>query len=373
MKFLDLSQQYYHMKDRLNHRIQRVLAHGEFIMGPEVRELERNLEDYLDVEHAITCANGTDALVIALMALGIKKGDIVFCPTFTFYATAESIAFVGATPVFVDSDDTYNICPVDLERRIDGAISNGTGTPKAIICVDLFGLPADYNAIRVIADKFQLKVVEDAAQGFGGSIIDHKGVARKAGTFGDISTTSFFPAKPLGCYGDGGAIFTDDDALANLARSIRVHGKGETKYDNVRIGMNSRLDTIQAAILIEKLEEFPRELEARTQLAAEYSRILSEQFSLPIVPTGYQSSWAQYTVTTKNRDAVIHELEKHGIPTAIYYEKCMHQQAVFQPLGWSDSDYPVASKHAKTVLSFPINPYLNIRSLPFPKKFTNRG
>ena len=238
MQFIDLAAQYKHLKAKIDKRIQNVLDHGKYIMGPEVQELEEKLAEYVGVKHAITCANGTDALTLAMMVLNIGKNDAVFCPTFTFFATAEVIAYEGATPVFVDSDEaTFNICPVDLEKRIQATIAEGQLTPKAIIAVDLFGLPANYPEIQKIADKYGLKLVEDAAQGFGGSIN-----GKRAGSFGDIATTSFFPAKPLGCYGDGGAIFTNNDEYAELVKSYRVHGKGSDKYDNIRIGMNSRLD-----------------------------------------------------------------------------------------------------------------------------------
>ena len=256
MQFIDLAAQYQSLKEKIDARIQTVLEHGKYIMGPEVQELEQNLSEYVGVKHTVSCANGTDALTLALMVFDIKPGDAVFCPTFTFFSTAETIAFEGATPIFVDSDEyTFNICPIDLEKRIEKVLAEGKLKPKAIIAVDLFGLPADYPALRKIADKYDLKIIEDAAQGFGGEIN-----GKRAGSFGDIATTSFFPAKPLGCYGDGGALFTDNDVYAELLSSYRVHGKGKDKYDNVRIGMNSRLDTIQAAILLEKLSVFPQEL-----------------------------------------------------------------------------------------------------------------
>ncbi|WP_345864856.1 DegT/DnrJ/EryC1/StrS family aminotransferase [Shewanella algae] len=356
MHFIDLEAQYLHLKDKINARIQKVLDHGQYIMGPEVQELEQKLAEYVGVKHAITCANGTDALTLAMMVLGIKAGDAVFCPTFTFFATAEVIAFEGATPVFVDSDpDTFNICPIDLEKRIKATLVEGTLTPKAIIAVDLFGLPANYPELQKIADKYNLKLVEDAAQGFGGEID-----GRRAGGFGDIATTSFFPAKPLGCYGDGGAIFTNNDEYAELIKSYRVHGKGTNKYDNVRIGMNSRLDTIQAAILLEKLEEFPTELINRNRVAKEYEKLLAGKFKTPQVPMGYLSSWAQYTLVSDNRDKAMANYKAQGIPTMIYYGTCMHQQTAFNELGYSDDDFPVATKLASQVFSLPMHPYLNV-------------
>lgn len=358
MQFIDLAAQYQHLKQRIDLRIQTVLDHGHYIMGPEVEELEQKLADYVGVKHCISCANGTDALQLAMMVLDIKAGDVVFCPTFTFFATAEVVAYAGATPVFVDSDErTFNICPVDLEQRIQKVIAEGKVTPKAIIAVDLFGLPADYIELQRIADKYGLKLIEDAAQGFGGEID-----GKRAGSFGDIATTSFFPAKPLGCYGDGGAIFTNNDEYAALFRSYRVHGKGKDKYDNVRIGINSRLDTIQAAILLEKLAAFPSELVARNKIAAYYNRTLQGSYLLPLIPDGFLSSWAQYTLISENRDADMEAYKKKGIPTMIYYGTCMHQQAAFNNLGYSDKDYPIASKLAKRVFSLPMHPYIAVEN-----------
>ena len=354
IQFIDLAAQYQHLKTKIDARIKTVLDHGHYIMGPEVQELEEELAKYVGVKHAITCGNGTDALTLAMMVLDIKPGDAVFCPTFTFFATAEVIAFEGATPVFVDSDEaTFNICPIDLEKRIQATIAEGKLIPKAIIAVDLFGLPANYPEIQKIADKYNLKLVEDAAQGFGGSID-----GKRAGSFGDIATTSFFPAKPLGCYGDGGAIFTDNDEYAELLKSYRVHGKGKDKYDNVRIGMNSRLDTIQAAILLEKLAEFPTELMNRNKAADNYEKTLSDKYQTPQVPEGYISSWAQYTLVSTNRDADMAAYKAQGIPTMIYYGTCMHQQTIFNDLGYKDGDLPTAEKLAKRVFSLPMHGYL---------------
>jgi dTDP-4-amino-4,6-dideoxygalactose transaminase len=359
MQFIDLATQYKHLQTQIDARIKAVLEHGQYIMGPEVKELEQKLADYVGVKHAITCANGTDALQLTMMVLGIKAGDAVFCPTFTFFATAEVISFAGAIPVFVDSDDaTFNICPIDLEKRIQATISEGKLTPKAIIAVDLFGLPANYPEIQKIAEKYNLKLVEDAAQGFGGSITDDKGHEKKAGSFGDIATTSFFPAKPLGCYGDGGAMFTNNDEYAELLKSYRVHGKGSDKYDNVRIGMNSRLDTIQAAILLEKLAEFPQELIHRNEVAHHYEKELSTTYKTPKVPKGYLSSWAQYTLVDKNRDEAMAIYKDRGVPTVIYYATCMHQQTVFKALAYKEGDFPVAEKLASQVFSLPMHGYL---------------
>ena len=354
IQFIDLAAQYQHLKTKIDARIKKVLDHGHYIMGPEVQELEEELAKYVGVKHAITCGNGTDALTLAMMVLDIKPGDAVFCPTFTFFATAEVIAFEGATPVFVDSDEaTFNICPIDLEKRIQATIAEGKLIPKAIIAVDLFGLPANYPEIQKIADKYNLKLVEDAAQGFGGSID-----GKRAGSFGDIATTSFFPAKPLGCYGDGGAIFTNNDEYAELLKSYRVHGKGKDKYDNVRIGMNSRLDTIQAAILLEKLAEFPTELINRNKAADNYEKSLSGKYQAPQVPEGYISSWAQYTLVSTNRDIDMIAYKEQGIPTMIYYGTCMHEQTAFNHLGYQTGDFAVAEKLAKSVFSLPMHPYL---------------
>ena len=323
-------------------------------MGPEVFELEAKLADYVGVKHAITCANGTDALTLSLMVLNVKEGDAVFCPTFTFFATAETIAFENATPVFVDSDkDTFNICPIDLEKRIKVVIADGKLIPKAIIAVDLFGLPANYSEIEKIAKKYNLKLIEDAAQGFGGSIN-----GKRAGSFGDIATTSFFPAKPLGCYGDGGAIFTNNDDYAELIRSYRVHGKGTDKYDNIRIGVNSRLDTIQAAILLEKLAVFDEELITRNKVADKYRAELPNNILTLKVPNGYFSSWAQYTVRSENRNVIMDEYLKKDIPTMIYYRTCMHQQTAFKYLSYKIGDFPVAEKMSKEVFSLPMHPYI---------------
>ena len=355
MEFIDLKAQYQHLKTRIDKRIQDVLDHGKYIMGPEVQELEEKLAEYVGVKHAITCGNGTDALTLALMVLDIKAGDAVFCPTFTFFATAEVISFANATPVFVDSDEqTFNICPIDLEIRIQKVIDEGKLVPKAIIAVDLFGLPANYPEIEKIANKYGLKLIEDAAQGFGGSIN-----GKKAGSFGDIATTSFFPAKPLGCYGDGGAVFTNNDEYADLLRSYRIHGKGQDKYDNVRIGMNSRLDTIQAAILLEKLSEFPQELINRNKAARNYELKLKGLHKTPQVPSGYISSWAQYTLRDENRDEVMKKYKQKGIPTVVYYPICLHEQAAFNFLNDLTS-LPIAESFSRQVFSIPMHGYLNL-------------
>ncbi|MBQ9472902.1 MAG: DegT/DnrJ/EryC1/StrS family aminotransferase [Bacteroidales bacterium] len=356
MQFRDLIRQYQHLKPSIDQAMLQVAASGSYIMSEAVTSLENRLAQYVGVRHCITCANGTDALYLALRCWDIGPGDLVFVPDFTFFASAEVVAMCGATPVFVDVDSrTFNISPDDLESKIASAGTLYSGTPRAVIAVDLFGLPANYDAIRPIAHKHGLHLLEDGAQGFGGSL-GH----RRACSFGDIATTSFFPAKPLGCYGDGGALFTDSDEWASLLRSLRVHGKGTDKYDNVRIGLNSRLDALQAAILDVKLTAFANhELDAVNQAAAQYSSLLAGSTQCPCIPDGYTSSWAQYTITLANpsrRDQLRQQLQTMGIPTAVYYPKPMHAQTAFAKL--PPSDCPIASSLAQSVLSLPIHPYI---------------
>ena len=354
MEFIDLGAQYRELKTAIDKRIQSVLAHGQYIMGPEVFELEDRLGEFVNISNVISCANGTDALQLVLMAAGISPGDAVFVPTFTFFASAEVVPLVGATPIFVDVDEgTFNIDVCSLEQKIEETIVAGALRPRAIIAVDLFGLPADYVKLQAVAKKYGLLLIEDAAQGFGGKL-GHQ----RACSFGDVATTSFFPAKPLGCYGDGGAIFTDDLELANVIRSLRVHGKGSDKYDNIRVGLNSRLDTIQAAILLEKLKAFPFELECRNKVANEYSAQLGEIYRVPRVPEGSYSSWAQYTLTHENRDNLMAYLKRRGIPTMIYYGTCLHLQTAFSNLGYKKGDFPVAERLSEQVFSLPMHPYL---------------
>lgn len=358
IQFIDLKKQYKSLEDSIDKRIKQVLEHGKYIQGPEVTELESQLAEYVGTSHCITCANGTDALQLSMMAHGIGVNDAVFCPSFTFFASAETIASVGATPVFVDvCPETFNICPESLEAKITQIKGNGELNLKAIVAVDLFGLPANYEALNVIARKYALIVIEDAAQGFGGEIL-----GRKAGSFGDIATTSFFPAKPLGCYGDGGAIFTDDDDIALLLRSLCVHGKGADKYDNVRIGMNSRLDTIQAAVLLEKFAVFPRELELRNELASYYSDNLAKKFVTPKVPNNYKSSWAQYTLQSTERQKYMDNLKVNGIPSVVYYSKCMHQQTVFEDALYS-TDLESSEELSGSVFSLPMHPYWETKEI----------
>ena len=362
MQFRDLKKQYSVLKNDIDEAMISVAASSQYINGPWVRELEAQLAEYVGVKHCITCANGTDALTIAMMAWGIKEGDAVFVPDFTFFSSGEIVSFAGATPVFVDVDKrTFNICPDSLEKAILKVKEEGQLTPKAIVAVDLFGLPADFDKLRPIAEKYGLWILEDGAQGFGGEIR-----GKKACSFGDISTTSFFPAKPLGCYGDGGAVFTDDDEIASLVQSIRVHGKGTMKYDNVRLGLNSRLDSIQAAILQVKFRAFEDyELVDVNKAAGKYteslSRELGEKVVLPLIPEGFLSSWAQYTIQLKDketRDAVQAALKEKGIPSMVYYPKPMHCQEAFGIVGEYGFDCRNTEELCDTVLSLPMHPYM---------------
>lgn len=363
MEFRDLKKQYKVLKNDIDQAMLEVIASGAFIMGKPVKEIEQQLAEYVGVKHCVSCANGTDALTLALKTWGIKEGDAVFVPDFTFFASAEVVSLEGATPVFVDVDaDTFNISPASLERSIEKTIQQGKLRPKVIITVDLFGLPADYSAIRKIADKYHLLILEDGAQGFGGEIN-----GKKACSFGDISTTSFFPAKPLGCYGDGGAVFTDNDEWASLMDSLRVHGKGSFKYDNVRIGMNSRLDTLQAAILKVKFDAFRKyELNDINKAADFYTEKLKDLVKTPFIPKGYLSSWAQYTIQLqdeKQRDGLQAYLKEQGIPTMVYYPKPMHEQTAYLDLGYVSGDFPVTESLCRRVLSLPMHPYLSTEEI----------
>ncbi len=358
MQFRDLAKQYQVLKSDIDKAMLSVASGAHYIMGPQVKELEQELAAYTGVKHCLTCANGTDALTLALKAWGIGPGDAVFVPDFTFFASAEVVALEGATPIFVDVDDTtFNIDVASLEKAIVQTLADGKLTPKVIVAVDLFGLPANYPLVKAVAQKYDLLILEDGAQGFGGSIN-----GQKACSFGDIATTSFFPAKPLGCYGDGGAVFTNNDEWAGLMNSYRVHGKGTDKYDNVRIGMNSRLDTIQAAILQVKLRAFDKEVECVNQAARHYTELLKDKVKTPVIPEGFGSSWAQYTIqlpTEEKRNALQAALKEAGIPSMVYYPKPMHQQTAFhntiQPAGCSCD---VAEKLCGTVLSLPMHPYI---------------
>ena len=358
MEFRDLKAQYRKYKTEIDSAIQEVLNNTNFIGGEEVNTLEQRLADYVGVKHCITCANGTEAMTLVMMAWDIKEGDAVFVPDFTFFSTGEVVSFRGATPVFVDVDrDTFNIDTVKLENAIKKVLDEGELTPKAIIPVDLFGLPADYIEIERIAKKYNLTVLEDGAQGFGGSIN-----GKKACSFGYAATTSFFPAKPLGCYGDGGAIFTNDDKLAELLNSLKVHGKGDNKYDNVRVGVNSRLDSVQAAVLNVKLTAFiEHELEDVNRVYNIYTEKLKGIVETPVIPQGHVSSFAQYTIRLKNkeeRDGLKDKLKNEGIPSMIYYEKPMHKQDAFSELDFNNNDFEVTNGLCDTVLSLPMHPYL---------------
>ncbi|MBR4897874.1 MAG: DegT/DnrJ/EryC1/StrS family aminotransferase [Prevotella sp.] len=361
MQFRDLAKQYQVLKSDIDQAMLSVASGAHYIMGPEVKELEQQLAEYVGVKHCLTCANGTDALTLALKAWGIGPGDAVFVPDFTFFASAEVVALEGATPVFVDVDDTtFNIDADSLEKAISLILAEGKLTPKVIIAVDLFGLPANYPAVKAVAEKYGLLILEDGAQGFGGSISNLKPQISKACSFGDIATTSFFPAKPLGCYGDGGAVFTNNDEWAGLVNSYRVHGKGTDKYDNVRIGMNSRLDTLQAAILQVKLRAFDREVENVNEAARHYTKLLKDYVKTPVIPEGFGSSWAQYTIQLpdeQQRNRLQAALKEAGIPSMVYYPKPMHEQTAFQHL--TSYLLPHTSvKLSQTVLSLPMHPYL---------------
>lgn len=357
MQFRDLKKQYEYLKQSIDVSIQEVLNRTDFIGGAEVKELEEKLADYVGRNYCITCGNGTDALSILLMGWDIGPGDAIFIPDFTFFATGEVVAFEGATPVFVDVDEnTFNLDPIKLEEAIMAVLKEGKLVPKVVIPVDLFGLPAPYPEIKKIADRYELKILEDGAQGFGGMINE-----QRVCSFGDGATTSFFPAKPLGCYGDGGAVFVDDGKTADYLRSICVHGKGSGKYDNIRIGWNSRLDTIQAAIMIPKLKALQEfELAKVNEIAVSYTEILKNTVKTPYIPKGYLSSWAQYTIQLEDmqeRDNIQRFLQREGIPTMIYYPIPMHQQKAFKGEKLYQS-YPVTEKLCKTVLSLPMHPYM---------------
>ncbi len=358
MQFRDLKTQYETLKPSIDAAIAGVIANTSFISGPPVKELEKRLADYVGRKYCITCGNGTDALSLALMAWKIGPGDAVFVPDFTFFATAEVVSFEGATPVLVDVDEeTFNMNPQKLREAVEAVLDEGRLCPRAVIPVDLFGLPADYPSIEPIAAHYGLKILEDAAQGFGGSIGE-----RMACSFGDVSATSFFPAKPLGCYGDGGAVFTDDDETARYLESVCVHGKGSHKYENVRIGWNSRLDTLQAAILGPKFRAFKEyELNQVNEAAAWYTEELADIVKPPVIPQNFRSSWAQYTIQLENkekRDELQAFLEEQGIPTMVYYPIPLHQQDVYK----ANRIYQVcqtSERLCERVLSLPMHPYLS--------------
>ncbi len=355
MQFIDLGAQRARIEGRLNAAIDKVVREGRYILGPEVAAFEKQLADYVGVRNVVACANGTDALLLPLYAAGIGRGDAVFVPSFTFAATAEVVALAKAEPVFVDVDpDTYNIDIDSLEAAIAMVKAEGRLTPRAIIPVDLFGLAADYDAVAAIARREGLMVIEDAAQAIGGV---RDGV--KCGAFGDVASTSFYPAKPLGCYGDGGAMFTNDDALAERLRSFAFHGKGETQYDNVHVGINSRLDTIQAAILIEKLAILEDEMVDRDRIATRYAERLAGIVKTPKLPGGNRSAWAQYAIETPVRDGLKAQLQTKGIPSVIYYVKPLHLQVAYTSYPRAPEGLPVSEALPSRILCLPMHPYLS--------------
>ena len=354
--FIDLKTQYKQNKTNIDDAIHRVLDHGQYIMGPEIAELESQLASYIGVKHVITCSSGTDALLLHLMTKDIQPGDAVFTTPFTFFASAESITLAGATPIFVDIDpDTYNICPKDLEKKITEQQSKGNYRLRAIMPVDLFGLAADYEKINVIAKKYDLFVIEDSAQAFGAPYHN-----KKACGLGDVAATSFYPAKPLGCYGDGGAVFTNDSDLYEKMLSVRVHGQGVSgdKYDNIRIGLNARMDTIQAAILLEKLKHYDDEIEQRNRVANTYTENLNKHVKTPTTPNYQGSVWAQYSIQVEDREELKADLNKKGIPTAVFYPTPIHLSTAYQHLGYQHGDFPVSESISKKIISLPMHPFL---------------
>jgi UDP-2-acetamido-2-deoxy-ribo-hexuluronate aminotransferase len=371
MQFIDLAAQQRRIRKDIEEGIARVLDHGQYIMGPEIGELEVQLAGHVGAGDAVGCGSGTDALLMALMAAGVGPGDAVFAPTFTFIATAGVVRLLGAVPVFVDIDPvTFNMNPDSLDLAVQACRANDAGVhplpghsgsalrPKAVIAVDLFGIPADYGRIENVARSYDLFLIEDAAQSFGGEI-----GGRKAGSFGSIACTSFFPAKPLACYGDGGMCFTNDPALADILRSVRVHGQGVDKYRNVRIGINGRLDSMQAAVLLSKFKIFPEEMDMRQKVASRYSWLLETcpGLTAPTVPEACVSAWAQYAILSENRsrrDSILAGLQKAGIPTAVYYPIPLHLQEAFSFLGYKEGDFPVSEDCAGRIFSIPMHPYL---------------
>ncbi len=351
--FIDLSRQQQRIRHRLDAAIACVLDHGQYIMGPEVAALERSLADFCGARHVIACANGTDALLLALIAKDLRAGDAVIVPSFTFCATAEPVSLLGGVPIFADVlADTFNLDPESLKAAVLTARRLGLRL-RGAISVDLFGQPCDYDAIEAIVRENSMWLICDAAQAFGATYR-----RRKIGTIGNITTTSFFPAKPLGCYGDGGAVFTDEDETAGIIRSLRVHGQGKDKYDNVRVGINGRLDTIQAAVLLEKLAIFADEIEARNRVAARYDEFLPANLKRPVVVDDTISVWAQYTVQTRFRDDCLIHLRKQGVPAAVYYPQPLHRQPAFRDCPIAGGQLPTSERLAADVLSLPMHPYL---------------
>ncbi len=357
LPFIDLKHQYGLIREEVLSGINRVLEHGHYILGEEIGELEKQLAGYTGVKHVLCCSSGTDALLMALMALDIGPGDAVITTPFTFFATPESIALLGATPVFADIDeDTYNLDPVKLEEAIQKVKAEGKYNLKAVIPVDLFGQAADYQAIRAVTEKYGLPLIEDACQGFGAA----DAAGRRAPSFGEIGCTSFFPAKPLGCYGDGGAVFTDSDELYEKMYSILVHGRSrDDKYDNIRLGLNARLDTIQAAVLLAKFKLFPKEVELRQQVAECYMAELGDAVKLPKVLPGYQSVWAQFCLRSPEFAEIQEALKQQGIPTGRYYPIPMHLLKAMEYLGYKKGDFPVTEACAADIFALPMHPYLD--------------
>ena len=353
--FIDLKGQYAKIEENVDKAIKKVLMHGQYILGPEVAELEKQLAEFAGSKYCLACSSGTDALLMAMMAMDFKAGDAVFTTPFTFFATVETIALTGATPVFADVEaDTYNMDPAKLREAILKVKAEGNLTPKAIVAVDIFGQCVDYDAISAIADEFGLPIIEDAAQSMGAV---YKG--KRAPSFGKIGCTSFFPAKPLGCYGDGGAVFTDDKDLYDIMYSILVHGRGGDKYDNIRLGLNARLDTIQAAVLLEKLKLFENEIELRQQVAKWYKEELDGVLQIPVVKEGNVSVWAQYCPMAPEFEAIQAALKEAEIPSARYYPIPMHLLGAMKYLGYKKGDMPVAEKIAETIFALPMHPYLD--------------
>jgi dTDP-4-amino-4,6-dideoxygalactose transaminase len=359
MQFIDLASQQKRIKKKIDERIQQVLSHGQYVMGPEMYELERVLADFTGVGYAMSCSSGTDALLIALMAFGVGPGCAVFTTPYTFIATAEVVSLLGAIPVFVDiRRDTFNMDPEKLEKCVEDFQKKSVGIiPKAVITVDLFGLPSHYDEISAVAKKYGLMVLEDAAQSFGAK---YRG--KRAGSLADAACTSFFPAKPLGGYGDGGMCFTNDAELNRIMESVRNHGQGGDRYEHVRIGINGRLDTLQAAVLLCKFEIFAEEIQMRQLAAKRYSELLSDTpLQTPVVPDGSQSVWAQYSILAEDarqKDAIRENLQKQGVPTAVYYPKPLHLQTAFEPLGYRPGDFPVSEDCSGRIFSLPMHPYL---------------
>lgn len=355
IQFIDLASQYESIKDNVLRDIQIVLSHGKYIMGPEVLDLEEKLKAYVSCEHALGVSSGTDALVVPLLAAGVGPGDCVFLPAFTYTATAEAVLLVGASPVFVDVDErTFNMDLTSLEKQYKKVVSKGELKPRVVLTVDLFGQLANYNAISPWCKERDLMVLADSAQAFGGSLN-----GRFAGAFGDVTATSFYPSKPLGCYGDGGAVFTNDGELAEKMSSVRTHGKGSHKYDVVRVGMNARLDTLQAAVLINKLSVFDKEMEERQRVAAVYEEGLATSVQVPHLIDGAVSAWAQYTVRVRDREALVEHLQEKKIPSMVFYPRPMHFQPPYAPYGEGPGSMPVSEMLCGEVLSLPMNPYLS--------------